>query len=171
MISNYYTLRLLAADLDNVLRGNEIEEIFCQTKNELLISFRSEGAHRCLTVSCEPSMNYAFLRGQINRAKKNSIDVFRILWGKTIREVSIQPADRELVLHCGDDLRLLIRMFGSKANVLLVDDQSAIIDSFLNGRELQGTLLSDGGETRSQLSGQSSCLRRSRNFFPCSTLR
>ena len=150
MISNYYTLRLLATVLDNVLRGSEIEEVFCQTKNELLISFRADGEHRCLTVSCEPSMNYAFLRSQINRAKKNSVDVFRILWGRTIREVSIQPADRELVIHCSGDVRLLIRMFGSKANVLLIDDQYAVMDSFLNAKELRGTLLSDGGEARSQ---------------------
>ena len=150
MISNYYTLRFLATVLDNVLRGSEIEEIFCQAKNELLISFRADGERRCLTVSCEPSMNYAFLRSQINRAKKNSVDVFRILWGKTIQEVSIQPADRELVIHCSGDVRLLIRMFGSKANVLLIDDQYAVMDSFLNAKELRGTLLSDGGEARSQ---------------------
>lgn len=150
MVSNYYTLRLLAADLDNALRGSEIEEVFCQTKNELLISFKSKGEHRCLTVSCEPSMNYAFLRGQISRAKKNSVDVFRTLWGKTIREVYIQPADRELVLHCSADLRLLIRMFGSKANVLLIDGHYTIIDSFLNAKELRGTLLSDESATRSQ---------------------
>ena len=37
MISNYYTLRLLAMDLDRQLKGSEIEEAFCQNKNELLI--------------------------------------------------------------------------------------------------------------------------------------
>jgi predicted ribosome quality control (RQC) complex YloA/Tae2 family protein len=150
MISNYYALRCLALDLDAELRGNEVEEIYCQTKNELLLSCRSQDKHRCLTISCEPSMNYVFLRGQTNRAKKNSVDVFRIVWGKIIRQVSIRQADRELVLQFGDNARLLIRMFGSKANVVLVDDQNTVVDAFLNAREYQGTRLPVADDARSQ---------------------
>ncbi len=147
MISNYYTLRHLAADLEQTLHGSEIIEIFCQSKNELLISLKTEFDERCLTVSCEPSMNYLFLRSQVNRARKNSVDVFRVLWGRLIRSVAIQPADRELVLHCSGNLRLSVRMFGSKANVLLADDQNAVVDSFLNAKELRGSNLPQGTES------------------------
>lgn len=142
MISNYYTLRFLAADLDRTLRGSEIEEIFCQSKNELLVCLKTDSDARCLTVSCEPSVNYLFLRSQVNRARKNSVDVFRVLGGRLVRSVTIQPADRELVLHCSGDLRLVVRMFGSKANVLLVDDQNTVVDSFLNAKDLRGSILS-----------------------------
>ena len=141
MISNYYTLRFLAVDLDRTLRGSEITEVFCQSKNELLISLKTESDERCLTVSCEPSMNYVFLRGPVNRARKNSVDVFRVLCGRLVRSVTIQPADRELVLHCSGDLILLVRMFGSKANVLLADDHHTVVDSFLNAKELRGSKL------------------------------
>jgi predicted ribosome quality control (RQC) complex YloA/Tae2 family protein len=144
MISNYYTLRFLAADLDQTIRGSEIKEVFCQSKNELLISLKTEFDERCLTVSCEPSMNYLFLRSQVNRARKNSVDVFRILCGRPIRSVTIQPADRELVLHCSGDLRLSVRMFGSKANVLLANDQNTVVDSFLNAKEFRGSILPQG---------------------------
>jgi predicted ribosome quality control (RQC) complex YloA/Tae2 family protein len=150
MVSNYYTLRFLAADLDGALRGSEIKEVFCQSKNELLISLRSESGERCLTVSCEPSMNYLFLRSQVNRARKNSVDVFRILWGRLVRSVIIQPADREIVLHCSGDVRLSVRMFGSKANVLLVGDQNAVIDSFLNAKDLRGSILPPATESAQQ---------------------
>ena len=150
MVSNYYMLRLLAADLDTNLRGSNILEVFCQSKNELLIVCRSGREDRCLTISCEPSMNFIFLRGEMHRAKKNSIDVFRILWGRIIRQVSILPADRELVLHCSGDVRLLIRLYGSKANVLLVDDRNTVIDSFLNPKEYRGATLSESGNVRSQ---------------------
>ena len=146
MISNYYTLRFLAADLDRTLRGSEIKEVFCQSKNELLISLKTESEERCLTVSCEPSMNYLFLRNQVKRARKNSVDVFRVLSGRLIRSVIIQPADRELVLHCSGDVRLSVRMFGSKANVLLVDDQNTVVDSFLNSKDLRGSILPQGTE-------------------------
>jgi len=150
MISNYYTLRLLAASLDAPLRGSKIEEAFCQSKNELLISCRREDEQRTLAVSCDPSMNYAFLRGQTNRAKKNSVDIFKTLSGRIIRTVSIQPSDRELVLSCSGDVRLLVRLYGSKANVLLVDERNLVLDAFLNPKDERGATLSESSADRPQ---------------------
>jgi predicted ribosome quality control (RQC) complex YloA/Tae2 family protein len=150
MISNYYTLRFLAASLDTSLRDSKIEEAFCQSKNELLISCRRDDERRTLAVSCDPSMNYAFLRGQTNRAKKNSVDVFKMLWGRIIRTVSIQPSDRELVLSCSGDVRLLVRLYGSKANVVLVDERNLVLDAFLNPKDYRGATLSESSADRPQ---------------------
>lgn len=144
MISNYYTLRFLSADLDKQIRGFEIEEIFCQSKNELLICLKGASESLCLTVSCDPSLNCVFLRSRFNRARKNSVDVFRVLCGRIVRSVSILSTDREIAIHCSGDVRLLIRMFGSKANVLLADDQNTIVDSFLHAKELRGSKTSEG---------------------------
>ena len=137
MLSNYYTLRFLAADLHSRLRNSPIEDAFTQNKNELLVSFRVQDDVQTLVISCEPSMNYLFLRNGIHRAKKNSVDVFRTLPGKLVRSVAIHPSDRELVMHLSDETRLLIRLYGSKANVLLVDEKNVIVDSFLNARYLR----------------------------------
>jgi predicted ribosome quality control (RQC) complex YloA/Tae2 family protein len=150
MISNYYTLRFLAADLDKKIGGFEIEEIFCQSKNELLICLKGVSESLCLSVSCDPSQNCVFLRSQFNRARKNSVDVFRVLCGRIVRSVSILSTDRELALHCSGDVRLLIRMFGSKANVLLADDQNTIVDSFLHAKELRSSKTSEGEIQRTQ---------------------
>lgn len=150
MISNYYTLRFLATDLGKKLTGYEVEEIFCQTKSELQVCLRGESDSLCLTVSCDPSMNYVFLRSAVNRARKNSVDVFRVLSGRIIREVDILPTDREIAVRCSGDLRLLIRMFGSKANVMLADDQDTVVDSFLHAKDLRGSKTSDGGMVRAQ---------------------
>ncbi|HTY35654.1 MAG TPA: NFACT RNA binding domain-containing protein [Bacteroidota bacterium] len=141
MVSNYYTLRSVAIDLNSTLRGAEILEAFCQSRNELLISLRTDSGECCLTVSCEPSLNYLFLRSQVNRAKKNSIDVLRLAWGRRVREVRLQPADREITIHCSGEVVLSIRLFGSKSNVLLADASGEVVDSFLNSRELKGTVL------------------------------
>jgi predicted ribosome quality control (RQC) complex YloA/Tae2 family protein len=150
MISNYYTLRVLAADLDASLRGSKIEEAFCQSKNELLVSCEHEDEHKTLAVCCDPAMNYAFLRGQTNRAKKNSVDVFKSLWGRFIRSVSISPSDRELVLTCSGEVRLLVRMYGSKANVLLVDERDFVLDAFLNPKDFRDATLSEPSTDRPQ---------------------
>jgi predicted ribosome quality control (RQC) complex YloA/Tae2 family protein len=142
MLSNYYTLRFLAADLHSLLQNSPIEEAYCQNKNELVLSCRVTNSLRTLVISCEPSMNFVFLRGEVHRAKKNSVDVFRTLPGRIIRSVAIQPSDRELVIHLSGDVELLIRMYGSKANVLFVDKRGLVIDSFLNAKELRGTSIS-----------------------------
>ncbi len=139
MLSNYYTLRFLAADLHSRLQHSPIEDAFTQNKNELLVSFKVDDGVRTLVISCEPSMNYLFLRSGVNRAKKNSVDVFRTLPGRIVHAVAIQPADRELVMHLSSEMRLLIRLYGSKANVLLVDEKNVIVDCFLNARDLRGS--------------------------------
>ena len=95
-------------------------------------------------------MNYLFLRSQVNRAKKNSVDVFKILWGRLIREVRLEPSDREMVIRCSGDLLLSIRLFGSKANILLVNDQLTVVDSFLNAKEFRDTPLSRRPEPEPQ---------------------
>jgi predicted ribosome quality control (RQC) complex YloA/Tae2 family protein len=53
-------------------------------------------------------------------------------------------------MHLSGDLQLLIRMFGSKANVLLVDEKGVVVDSFLNSKELRGTRVSPAAATSSQ---------------------
>jgi predicted ribosome quality control (RQC) complex YloA/Tae2 family protein len=145
MLSNYYTLQVLAADLHSRLQHSPIEDAFTQNKNELLVSFRLEEDVRTLVISCEPSMNYLFLRSGVNRAKKNSVDVFRTLPGRLVRSVTIQPSDRELVLNLGGEERLLVRLYGSKANVFLVDAGNTIVDSFLNAKDLRGTKIPGEG--------------------------
>ncbi|MBI3578694.1 MAG: DUF814 domain-containing protein [Ignavibacteriales bacterium] len=136
MIANYYTLLHIAHDLNAACSGLRVEEIFCQNKNELLISF--EGDHT-LVISCEPAANYVMLRNDVRRAKKNSLDVFKTLWGKRARTVVIQPADREIVFELEGNQRLAIQLFGSKANVLFLDTTNCIAESFLRSKEIAGT--------------------------------
>ena len=139
MLANYYTLRIIAHDLDRQLAGSKIGEIFCQSKNELTLVFDAKGTTPALIVSCEPSENFIFCRSDVHRAKKNSVDVFRAAWQENINGIEIHPADRELTIHCGLNRRILIQLFGSKANVLLVDDRNIVADSFLKSKELVGT--------------------------------
>ena len=140
MTSNYYTLRLIALDLNRLLAQAEVKEIFCQNKNELIISCRSGGRNSSIVLSCEPSSNFLFLRDEIHRARKNSIDVFPRLRGATIARVEILPMDREIVIHVGGDLRLLFQLFGSKANALLLNKANRVMEAFLHPKEIVGTV-------------------------------
>ena len=144
MVANYYTLRHIALQLNQQLKGWLVREIFSQNKNELILSLesppgRSGGLNRkFLTVSCEPSQNFLFLAESFARAKRNSIDFFPQIVGQPIRSISMLGADRQIAVEMESGIRLVIRFFGSKANVLLVQQDDSVLSSFLRSKDTVG---------------------------------
>lgn len=137
MHNNYFTLYHVARDLQERCAGTVLTDCYSQAKNELIVSFNN---HQSLIVSCEPSLNAAYCRGIVARAKKNSLDLFLGLRGSSLRTVSVQDGDRELLLEAGDR-RLVIQLFGPKANVFLADNTRRVLDAFLHPREITGQTL------------------------------
>lgn len=142
MVTNYYTLRLIADDLNRTLTGSKLTQLFTQQSDELVITCAANSKQYCLVVSCRKSLNYLYLSDAFPRAKKNSVDIFPSLIGARIREVSVHPHDRELFLDTDTAARLAIRPHGSTANVLLLVD-SCIQDAFLNRKEQIGTVFGE----------------------------
>lgn len=132
MISNYYTLSLVARGLNTQIAGAAIEEVFSQNKNELVMAI---SGGNFLLISCDPASNYVYLRTSFPRAKKNTIDLFPRLVGGVIRSVSLHPFDRELKIITDRSEELLVRLYGSKANALLVDSHRTVLDAFLHPKE------------------------------------
>jgi predicted ribosome quality control (RQC) complex YloA/Tae2 family protein len=149
MIANYYTLRHIAVQLNQQLKGWVVREAFSQNKNELILAFEvpfgksGQVGREFLIVSCEPSENCVYLSESFARAKRNSIDLFPQILGLTVRSVSIHEGDRQIALQTESGVRLVIHMFGSRANVLLVEKNDEISDSFLRSRETTGQKLTE----------------------------
>ena len=96
MVTHYFTLHALSKELDGTLRNAVVREVFTQQKNELLIVTESNGNERCLNISVEPKLNFIFLRDVFARAKKNSVDLFQSIVGKTIQKIVLQKYERAL---------------------------------------------------------------------------
>jgi predicted ribosome quality control (RQC) complex YloA/Tae2 family protein len=149
MIANYYTLRHIAIQLNQQLKGWVVREAFSQNKNELILAFEAPSGksgqvgREFLIVSCAPSENCVYLSESFARAKRNSIDLFPQILGLTVRSVSIHEGDRQIALQTESGVRLVIQMFGSRANVLLVENNDEISDSFLRSRETTGQKLTE----------------------------
>lgn len=137
MLTNYYTLRLIADDINRTLTGTKITQIFSQHRDELVITCTSKSGKRHLLVSCKPSLNYVYLRDEFARAKRNSVDLFPAVIGTRIQSVYLHPNDRQLVLETDTPHQLIIRPYGSKANVLLVSGL-VIQDAFRDRKEIVG---------------------------------
>jgi predicted ribosome quality control (RQC) complex YloA/Tae2 family protein len=138
MLSNYYTLATLATDLDARLRGKIIREAYTQEKNALVLSF--EGMSETLIVSCAPEVNTLYLHPNFSRARTNSTDVLKTMRGTSILSVSIQPMDRVIAFRLQDELTVYALFFGSRANVLLVDKESHVVDAFKDARSTAGSM-------------------------------
>jgi predicted ribosome quality control (RQC) complex YloA/Tae2 family protein len=150
MVANYYTLRHIAQQLNQRLNQRLVRALFSQNKNELVIHIEDPDdqlAHAFLIVSCEPSNNFIFARHSFGRAKKNSVDLFPEVIGTTVQSVTIHPSDRQVTLQTHEGLRFVVQMFGSKANVLLVDARNRIVSSFLRPKETAGTLFTERDPT------------------------
>ena len=169
MIANYYTLRHIAVQLNQQLKGWIVREVFSQNKNELILAFEAPSARTVqptrayLIVRCEPSENCLFLMESFARAKRNSIDLFPQIIGLAVGSVSIHSADRQIALAIESGVRLLIQMFGSRANVLLVHDNNEVSDSFLRSREIVGQTHSERVD-RESVADKESFLRQLRGL-------
>lgn len=137
MLSNYYTLALLTTDLDSKLRGKTIKEAYSQEKNELVLCF--DGWSDSLIVSCSADVNTLFLHPSFSRARANSADVLKTVCGKRILSVSIQPMDRVISFQLWGGFKILAQFFGSRANVLVVDEALLVIDAFKKARSVVGS--------------------------------
>jgi predicted ribosome quality control (RQC) complex YloA/Tae2 family protein len=138
MISNYFTLQALTREAAPLIDGAAIRVVFSQEKDELGIVF--EGDTPGLIFSCRPDESVFYLHPALARAKRNSADLFQGAWGHHVRSLSLDPADRVVSLHLDDGRSIDGLMFGTAANVLLLEPDRTIERAFRNDRTLRGTI-------------------------------
>jgi predicted ribosome quality control (RQC) complex YloA/Tae2 family protein len=138
MLTHYFTLQSLAHEFNERLRNAAMQQIFTQQRNELLISCSADDNAWTLSVSCNPRLNYVFLREPVARAKKNSVDLFDDAVSLHILGVTVHPFDRILQIQLENDSVLCLQLFGPTANILLVNREMVITDAFKRKRELVG---------------------------------
>ena len=139
MITNYYTLLHIAAELNREFSGRRLDEIFTQYRGELILSIRENPA--VILIGCEPANNYIFARKTFARARRNSTNLFPEVHGMIIEKIFIHQADRQIYIQLKDGCELIVQLFGSKANILFVDANGMVTDLFLKKSDLINTKL------------------------------
>ena len=137
MVSNYFTFRSIVGDLNLLLYHQHIAELFSQEKDTLAVTFT--GLRETLVISCRPANPLLYLNSRYTRAKANSADVCKACWNQVVSAASIHPSDRIVTLTLENATKLHAQLFGPHANVLLVDADGNILDTFKNTRKLIGT--------------------------------
>ena len=137
MITNYYTLVHIAAELEHEFIGRTIDELFTQYRSELVISCKEIPS--VIIAGCEPANNFICERKTFARARRNSTDCFLGVPGTVIENIFMHPTDRQMHMRLSDMRELVIQLFGSKANVLLLNAAREISETFLKRSDVKLT--------------------------------
>jgi predicted ribosome quality control (RQC) complex YloA/Tae2 family protein len=137
MITNYYTLFHIAAEMGRNFAGQTVSEIFTQHRCELIISFTN--TPNVIIVGCEPSNNYIYAKKTFARSRRNSVNLFSDILDTTVDKIFIHPTDRQIHIRLKDARELIVQLFGSKANVLLLDACGTVTETFLKKSDVKIT--------------------------------
>jgi predicted ribosome quality control (RQC) complex YloA/Tae2 family protein len=129
--TNYYFLKQVSAALTSRLVGTVISESFSQNKDELVIRFETSSVPFFIRASLEPGFCCVTFPKEFNRARKNSVDLFEPIIGRRVLGVRQFSNERSFALLLQDEVTLLFKMHGNRANLVLMQND-AVIDLFKN---------------------------------------
>lgn len=127
---HHYTLRQLAAALNQAHQGEEVYACFSQSKNELVIEFET----LYLRIGCHTPQTYIIPVGDFTKARKNVVALFPEITGHKLVSVRVVPWERVLILELDRNLQVICKMHGSQANVMLAK-AGKVKKLFVNDRE------------------------------------
>ena len=130
MLRNYFTLYHLAFELQELLAGGYVFEVFSQQRNEIVISLiTNKGEHLQLFVVTASPRLCLYAREGVNRKQRNTADLMPEIVEKMISEITIDPSDRIIRFMLEDNYTIVLQLFSAKTNVLLQKKQ-VMISSF-----------------------------------------
>ncbi|MEI8185212.1 MAG: NFACT RNA binding domain-containing protein [Chlorobiaceae bacterium] len=138
MIRNYFTLYHAAMELHERLAGGKAAGIFSQDKNELTLGFIDVKGRdlQIVVVTHTPLLGF-FLKEGVNKKARNAAILMKEVCNQEVSSIDISLYDREIRILLADETMIVLRLFSSKTNVLLVR-KNLIIDAFKRKNSLTG---------------------------------
>lgn len=162
MHNNYFFLRKLTAELNQVFSGTELLTCFSQEKDEVVLGFSNNKYLKCIL---KPDFSAITVVDDFSRARKNSVSLWDDLYGFEVKEILVFKNERAISIVLEQGYSLVIKLFGNRPNLLIYKDEEHVamfnnklltdkllkLESF--NRELNGdfeTFTSLGGNYRKQ---------------------
>ncbi len=138
MHQNYYFLRQLAPALDREIRGKRFLEAFSQERDEIIMVFaEARGKHNFykpffLKASLRPDFASLSFPEQFDRARRNSVDLFEVLYGQVVAQVRVFANERALGIYLENGEVLVFKLFGNRSNIVHFGARGEVLDVFNN---------------------------------------
>ncbi len=119
MHNNYYFLKQLVPSLKEKLDGAILTKCFSQNKEELIIEFQLKN-NSFFFIKAHLKSNFSCLSFPVNysRAKRNSINLFTSLIGKTVTELNIFSNERAFAITF-NKAQWIFKLYGNQSNIIL----------------------------------------------------
>ena len=131
MHNSYYLLEPLAKQLQTLIVGLEVIEVYSQEKDELIIVVGKLDFQFFIKAVLTPELSLLTFPGDAKRARKNSINLFSGIIGSQVLEVISFDLERCIGIKLDNHQTLVFKMFGRQANVLLYQAEK-VIELFKN---------------------------------------
>jgi predicted ribosome quality control (RQC) complex YloA/Tae2 family protein len=139
MHNNFYFLRQLSHALNERLKNCVVSECFSQNRDELVLRFETFNKPFYIKASLLPAFSCLSFPDNFQRARKNSVDLFKALIGQRIVSVRQFENERSFALQFTNNMALLFKMHGNRSNLILFEND-IVIDLFKNSLEQDARL-------------------------------
>jgi len=122
VLTNWFTLRGLVQEWQDVLVGAEVADAYSQNRGSLILVFRRDDDVHSLNISVQAPHRHVFRYAGGNRARRNVADLFPDALGATVTSLDIADRDRIVSVELSGGLSFRLIPFGPAANVFLLRD-------------------------------------------------
>lgn len=119
---NYHFLQYLCPELKKAFLGKKIIACFSQNKDELIIETEDVEESRFIRAHFLPPQIYLSFPENFQRAKRNSINLFKELIGDEIKGCEVLSYERAFYFNLSSGKILLFKLHANRSNVLLYDE-------------------------------------------------
>ncbi|MEP0713787.1 NFACT RNA binding domain-containing protein [Algoriphagus sp.] len=131
---NYHFLKFLCPELEKAFLGKKITSCFSQNKDELIIETNDSEESRFIRAHFHPPQIYLSFPENFQRAKRNSIDLFKEIIGEEITGCEVLNFERAFYFSLTSSKILLFKLHANRSNVLLYEPEGDFpIKLFRNG--------------------------------------
>ncbi len=150
---NYHFLKHLVRELSEALVGRSFVECYSQNKDELIFELGSKNNSYCIRAYLSGSFSCLSFPEVLHRAKRNSIDLFPEIIGKSVEDISIIPNDRSFKMRLSSGYSLLFKLHGNRSNIIL-HQESQFLGMFNNALKKDEQLIETSIAKPGQLNKQ-----------------
>jgi predicted ribosome quality control (RQC) complex YloA/Tae2 family protein len=118
---SYHTLTALASVLNEQFAGGRLIECFSQQKDELTLLLKHNRKTTFLRCSCRADFPFIALQYNFRRFKTNSVNLFSETEQCRIMRFETEPNDRLFYIRLENEQTLVLKMYGTRSNVLYFD--------------------------------------------------
>jgi hypothetical protein len=120
MYKNYFFLNRFVIEVNKLLEGCSLYEVYSQERDRLVFDFFKGEKHYFLLISTNQNLPFIQVKEDLHRAKKNTINFFRDYLPARLNDISLADDDR-IIRFSFDSFSIYFFIRGKDTNAVLAD--------------------------------------------------